>query len=110
MITANSKKMMKRFLYTLLFFIACGIGIGVSAQSTGGILTDAELRSKPYFTDVKEALKTPSEVYRIAIDVTGMRRLPQEIRKLPNLQAVAIYGNKSSIDWELVVADLQDID
>jgi hypothetical protein len=99
---------MKRFLYTLLLFTLTGIG--ANAQAPGGALSDAELRSKPYVTNIQEALKKPGEVYRLAVDVTGMRRLPQEIHKLPNLQAVAIYGDKSSIDWELVVTDLQEVD
>jgi hypothetical protein len=103
---------MKRYAYILFSLAFLFISQAhLSAQAiNNGPLTDDELRSKPYIMGVQEALKAPNDVYRLAIDVTGMRRLPQELHRLPNLQAVAIYGDKSSLDWDLVVTDLQDVD
>jgi hypothetical protein len=101
---------MKRYIHILLFCLMSFAAAELRAQTPpAGVLTDAELRGKPYFTSLEEALKTPDNVYKIAIDATGLRRLPQEIKKLPNLHAVAIFGDKKSLDWELVVTDLQSL-
>jgi Leucine-rich repeat (LRR) protein len=103
---------MKRYTYIwLAFALMLFSAAGTYAQTTTSEpLTDLELRSKPYFSNIQEAMKTPNDVYRLSIDATGKRRLPQEIRKFPNLQAVAIYGDKASLDWDLVVTDLQSLD
>ncbi len=76
--------------YFLLFLFVIGGFVSVNAQ----VLDSAALAEKKVFTDLKEALQNPDEVYRLCLKRKKLSKFPADILKLKNLNELDMSRNK----------------
>lgn len=58
------------------------------------------------YKSIEQGMKTPADVHRIKLDVTGLTKLPAELEKFPNLQMVYLSGNTRKLNWTTVATEM----
>jgi len=82
----NSMDMKKT---TILLFLLV-MAFGTKAQT----LDSAALAEAPIVKSLAAALKEPEKVYRLELKRIGLKTIPDDVYKLPNLQELNLKGNK----------------
>jgi Leucine-rich repeat (LRR) protein len=78
----------------------------------GRVLTQAELDAEPWYTNLRDALKNPEKVYKLALSKNRLRGIPMEVLVLRNLQVLQLDRNRiRQLPDELAsLQNLQELD
>lgn len=81
---------MRRSLLLLFFLLIKSVLIG----QTSGIYKSLNTQDYPIFTSLEEALKTPQEVKYLSLRHQQLRKIPDEVFLLKNLEILDLSKNK----------------
>ncbi len=81
---------MKTSIIKIIAFLLMSAGFTASAQ----MLDSATLATKPVYTNLAEALKNPDKVYRLNLRHQKLKKIPDGVFTLTNLQELNLSKNK----------------
>jgi Leucine-rich repeat (LRR) protein len=72
------------------------------------MLTESELQKAKEYKSLDEALKEPDKVFKLSLTALQGGKLPADVAKLPNLQAIFLAGN-AALDLKQVLDQLSTL-
>ncbi|HEY4800293.1 MAG TPA: leucine-rich repeat domain-containing protein [Bacteroidia bacterium] len=75
-------------------FIACYLLLATCCSVSAQLIDTTALMAQPIFDNLTEALKNPSQVFRLSLRGKKLKKFPMEILQFKNLQELDLSKNK----------------